>query len=231
MDKNIRTEIIMVLDRSGSMASCANDVVGGFNTFIEEQKNAEGEATVTLAQFDTRYEMVYENVPVDKVSNLQFVTGGGTALLDAIGRTVTAAKTRIMTQRPGPDAVIFVIITDGEENSSREFNLEKVKSLIQECESEYKWKFVYLGANQDAFSEAGKMGIAASGAMTYNSDQGTRCMFTSVSRSTSAYREKLKDLSVNSDIDSTAAIDSLNKESFFSEEDKKDQTKFGVEWN
>jgi len=217
MSNDLNTEIIMVLDRSGSMNICSSDVVGGFNSFIEEQKNGKGNARVTLAQFDDLYEMVYDNQPIENVSKLDFHPRGSTALLDAIGKTILSSKDRIKKQRPGPDVVIFVIITDGQENASREFSKEKIKGLIAECE-QMGWKFVYLGANQDAFSEAGQYGIAATGTMRYDSVKGTQKMFTSVSNSTSSYRFRASELKNSGD---EKSIRALADEDFFSEEDRK----------
>lgn len=194
----LRTEIIIVLDRSGSMASCADDVVGGFDNFIKDQKEAEGEAFITLAQFDNLYEMVCENKPISKMASLHFNPRGTTALLDAIGKTINTTKKRIKTTRPGPNSIIFVIITDGQENASVEFKKETISSMIKSCEDELGWKFVYLGANQDSFSEAQSMGIASSGVRNYSSDsKGTKDMWDSVSKGTSNYRARALNLKKN----------------------------------
>lgn len=239
MSENVRTEIIMVLDRSGSMGSCADDVIGGFNAFIEDQKKVEGEAKITLAQFDTEYDLIYDNVPLADVKGLKFNPRGSTALLDAIGRTIIATKTRIKTQRPGPDAVIFVVITDGQENASKEFKKEQIQAMIKECETQDNWKIVYLGANQDAFEEAGGLGVSGhTGTMTYDTNK-TDCMFCSVSKGTSEYRSKVNTLSEDSRGVDVDALKTLNQTDFFSDEDRKkqqsekdrkDQTKFGVKW-
>lgn len=133
---DIRTEIVVVLDRSGSMACIANDTTGGFNAFVKEQREAPGEAFLTLAQFDNQYDIVHKQVPIEEVPDLSFHPRGGTALLDAIGRTINETKTRLASQRPGADAVVFVVITDGEENSSREFKKDQIKSMIEERENQ-----------------------------------------------------------------------------------------------
>jgi len=229
--KEMQTEVIMVLDRSGSMGSCADDVVGGFDNFIKEQREGEGEASVTLAQFDDRYEIVYESTPVDKVAPLAFSPRGSTALLDAIGKTIIASKDRMKTQRPGPDVVIFVIVTDGHENASKEFSKTQIASMTKECEEKLGWKFIYLGANQDAFSEAGSMGIGARGTMNYDANEGTQCMFRSLSKGTSAHRSKtsVEYASRGGALDAES-LSALNDEDYFSDEDRKDQTKFGIDW-
>ena len=227
--EKMKTEIIVVLDRSGSMHLCESDVVGGFNAFIEEQKNGEGDAFITLAQFDNKYEIVYEQVPVDKVDKLNFQPRGGTALLDAVGRTIIASKSRLNKDRSGIDSVIFVVITDGEENSSIEFKKSQIAEMTMECENECGWKFVYLGANQDAFAEAGSMGFCSSGTMAYDSSKGTRSMFDSLSRGTSSYRSKSKKRSDEGGFTAGVMCD-LNKEDFFDNDDREEQEKFGVNW-
>lgn len=229
----------MVLDRSGSMGTCADDVVGGFDSFIEEQKQGDGEAYVTLAQFDTEYEMVYEAIPITEVKPLEFQPRGSTALLDAVGRTIASTKERIKTQRPGPDSVIFVIITDGHENCSQEYKKSQVTAMTKECEDQLGWKFVYLGANQDAFAEAGGIGIRATGAMSYDADKGTRYMFQSLSKGLSGYRRKTSNVyaTKGGKID-TSDLKNVNDQDFFCEEDRQKNegeddskdTKFGVDW-
>lgn len=159
--RNDLTDITVVMDRSGSMVSCQQDMEGGLNTFIEEQKKQPGAALFTLVQFDTTYEFVHKGMPIRDVPKCRLVPRGGTALLDAIGQAVQETGERLNAipedQRPG--LVVFVIITDGQENSSREWTLEKVKSLITQQQDAYKWQFTFLGANQDAFAAAGGMGI------------------------------------------------------------------------
>lgn len=232
MEKDIKTDIIMLLDRSGSMFTCLNDVEGGFNSFIEEQKMEKGETFVTLAQFDDNYEIVYEDLPINDVKPLNLSPRGSTALLDAIGKTITSSKNKIKSKSYNPDIVLFVIITDGHENSSIEYKKDTIKSLISQCEKDLGWKFVYIGANQDAFSEAKSMGVGASGVLSYNSSKGTKSMFQSLSRGTSSYRERaFKTMLSNDGSLSDSAIKSeINSEEFFTEEDKKDQTKFGIDW-
>jgi len=231
----LRTEIIMVLDRSGSMGVCADDVVGGFDNYIKEQREGDGEAFVTLAQFDDRYEIVYESMHVNEIGKLKFAPRGSTALLDAIGRTIIATKSRIQTQRPGPDVIMFVIITDGQENASKEFQKSQIQAMTKECEEKLGWKFIYLGANQDAFSEAGSMGIGTRGTMTYNSNIGTKSMFESLSKGTSSYRARASEAYTKGG--NSLNVDDLKgvaEEDFFSDKDREEQKKFnvdsGVKW-
>jgi hypothetical protein len=208
----IITEIVVALDRSGSMGSIADDTVGGFNAFVQEQKEASGKAFMTLAQFDNHYEMVHERIPIEEVPSLDFKPRGGTALLDAVGKTINDTKTRIAAQRQKPDAVIFVIITDGHENSSSEFKKEQIKEMIANRESEDEWKFIFIGANQDSFSEAGGIGIAGTGVFNYEATSaGTRGMYDALSKGTTQYRSSV----------SSASSSSTSSSSSSSERDKK----------
>ncbi len=157
------TEIICIIDRSGSMASIKDDAIGSFNTFLKTQKKLPGKATLTYVQFNTEYEVMYENMPLKDVPELNsntFIPRGCTALLDAVGRTIDTVDRRIKNipkkKRP---VVIVCILTDGEENSSTEFKTNQIKTLITNKENKHQWEFIFLTANQAAFSEAVKMGI------------------------------------------------------------------------
>jgi hypothetical protein len=182
--KLAQTEIIMVLDRSGSMRSIDKATVEGFNKFLDEQKNSEGEAFVTLVQFDDRYEMNYQSVPVKNVDELvlneTFIPRGGTALLDAIGKTIEELKT--------DRDVIFVIITDGDENSSKIYKREAIMKMI-ETQTNEGWKFLFLAANQDAIQAGGSIGIKVSNSINYSSnDLSTANVFATVSSNMKQYR-------------------------------------------
>ena len=164
------TDITMVIDRSGSMDSIKTDAEGGINTFIESQKSEPGEALLTLVQFDTEYEFVHQGVPIGGVPKFKLVPRGSTALLDAVGRAISEAGTRLAAieeaQRPG--LVVFVIVTDGAENSSKEFTRERIRQMVELQQSVYKWQFTFLAANQDAFAEGASMGIAQDGIAAYS---------------------------------------------------------------
>jgi len=183
------TEIVVVLDRSGSMSSMKSDMEGGFNRFIEEQQKESGEAFVTLIQFDTEYETVYSRRPLPEVPSLVLTPRGGTALLDATGRAVCHALDTI----PSDHLCVFLIITDGGENSSREFKRDQVKSLTKKCTAKRDWQFVYLGANQDAFAEGGHLGVLRGVSANYSADNCSAAMDFAASN-VRAYR-----LSANSD--------------------------------
>ncbi len=162
MNRNL-TDLTLVVDRSGSMQSIREDAEGGVNAFIERQSKEPGDALLTLVHFDTEYEFVHRAVPIDKVPPYSLVPRGRTALLDAIGRAINETGERLSAipdaDRPG--YVVFVIMTDGHENASEEFPKAQVKTMIEHQQSVYRWEFVFLGANQDAFAEAGALGIPA----------------------------------------------------------------------
>ncbi len=159
------TDITMVIDRSGSMQSIRTDAEGGINSFIEQQKLEPGEAMLTLVQFDTEYEFVHSGTPIKEIPAFTLVPRGSTALLDAVGRAIneTGARLAAMSDAARPGLVVFVIVTDGQENSSREFERTKIREMIEHQQSVYKWQFTFLAANQDAFAEGASMGIAQDG--------------------------------------------------------------------
>lgn len=172
------SEIVFILDRSGSMAGRENDVIGGFNSFIDEQKKVEGEASVTYIQFDDRYEKLYECVPINCVARLTkdiYVPRGMTALHDAICKTVKQVGERLAKtpENERPENVIVVIVTDGMENDSKEFKLRDVKRICDHQQTKYNWKFIYLGANQDAFEVGNQMFSISRNSVKYTFDSKT----------------------------------------------------------
>lgn len=163
------TDITLVVDRSGSMASIQDDAQGGVNAFIAEQAKEPGEALLTLVQFDTEYDFLHKGVPISKVPHYDLCPRGMTALLDAVGRAIieTGQRLAAMNELDRPGLVIFVVMTDGCENSSKEYTKSQIKEMIERQQNKYSWHFTFLGANQDAFAEAGGMGIDAGGAANY----------------------------------------------------------------
>jgi len=212
------TDISVVLDRSGSMQSVRNDTIGGFNAFLKTQKEAPGEALFTLVQFDDQYEVVYSGKNIKDVPDLTektFVPRGMTALLDAIGRTINATGSRLATmpEDERPSKVIFVILTDGDENASKELTKEKVNELIKHQTEAYQWDFVFLGANQDAIKAGASMGIMAGNSMSYAANaKGTAAAFASVGATMCAYRSG----------------DASAKTAFFSDDDRMKQKQAGA---
>lgn len=167
------TDITVVMDRSGSMQSCRADAEGGFNSFVDEQKKLPGDALLTLVQFDTEYEFVHTAKPIKDVPKFTLVPRGWTALLDAVGRAIVETGERVgkMEEKDRPGLVVFVIVTDGQENSSKEYKKDKIKEMIELQQNTYKWQFTFLAANQDAFAEASDMGIKTAGAINFTTDR------------------------------------------------------------
>lgn len=164
------THIEFLLDRSGSMQSIREDIEGGFNAFVAEQRTGIGACTVSLAQFDDAYEVVYTDVPVHDVAPLHLHPRGSTALLDAIGRTIDALGERLaaMPESERPGSVIVPIMTDGLENASRRFTHPRIKAMIERQEGVYDWTFLYMGADQDAIEVGRGLGIDPRRSMTYD---------------------------------------------------------------
>ncbi len=189
-----KTDITIILDRSGSMESVKSDTIGGFNSFLGEQQKVEGEAALSLVQFDDQYEVVYSDRDInlaDKLTVETFVPRGMTALYDAIGRTINAVGERLsgLPETDRPDKVLIVILTDGEENSSQEFRAATIGEMIKHQRDVYKWEFMFIGANQDAVLSASEIGIPVQAALTYAANaEGTQAAFGSVAQKVADYR-------------------------------------------
>lgn len=193
MKKNL-TEIVFLLDRSGSMSGLESDTIGGFNSFINKQKNLPGAALVTTVLFDHDYEILWDGVNIQdlQLSSKEYYVRGSTALLDAIGKTILDVSYRLSrtTIEERPDNVIFVITTDGMENSSREFNYEKIKNLISHQQKANNWDFIFLGANIDVIKEAGNLGINPNDSYAFEaSEMGVKNMYNRVSESVEMKRK------------------------------------------
>ena len=170
--KNV--ELVFILDRSGSMGGLESDTIGGYNSMLSKQKKEKtGKVSVTTVLFDDQYELLYNQVPIEKVSPMtekEYYVRGSTALLDAIGKTVMQVKAN-QDKKEIKDKVLFVIITDGMENASREYRVEQVKKLIEERKEKDNWEFLFLGANIDAIGAAKDIGIDSSRAVRFKSDK------------------------------------------------------------
>ena len=188
------SDITVVLDRSGSMGCLTSEVIGAFNTFIDEQKKVEGQATFSLIQFDDHYEVNCEAIDLQQVAHLNeqtYVPRGMTALYDAVGKAIKSTGKRLsnMIESDRPEKVIFLIQTDGAENASKKFSLNKVKTMIKEQQEIYSWELIFLGANIDAVSVAADIGIKQDRAMKYaNNADGTREAFCSLSSNLASFR-------------------------------------------
>jgi len=190
--------IYILLDRSGSMSSIANDVIGGFNKYISDQQKNGSDAKVTLVQFDSQdtQEVIVASAPITEVQQLNesnFIPRGGTPLLDAtgllIGRARVEAAAREATGRPKQD-IMFVSITDGEENQSSEYTLPQIKKLFKECEKA-GWTFVFISAALDAYGDAERIGLRHGNIQSFDkSPHGTNLAFASLSQKTSDFRDK-----------------------------------------
>lgn len=187
------TEIICMIDRSGSMYSIMSDAIGGFNSFIEEQKKVPGECLITLVLFDSEVKVIYEKISLNDVPLLTeevYMPGGSTALLDAIGMTIS--KYNIEKETNSNIKRLFVILTDGQENASKEYNSEVIKKLVEELREKENNEFIFLGANIDSFSTSYSLGMSVGNTMNYVADSfGTRSAFTNIGQTATLYRTSL----------------------------------------
>ena len=193
MKKNL-TELVFILDRSGSMAGLEDDTIGGFNAMIEKQKGEPGEAYVSTVLFDNEREVIHDRVDVQKVAPMtrkEYYVRGCTALLDAVGSAIHHIGNvhKYAREEDRPEKTLFVITTDGMENASREFTYGLVKSLIERQKEKYGWEFLFLGANIDAAKEAARFGISEDRAANYHADStGTAVIYEAVSEAVCSVR-------------------------------------------
>jgi uncharacterized protein YegL len=188
------TELVFILDKSGSMGGLETDTIGGYNSMLKKQQEIDGECYITTVLFDNNYELLHDRIDIKAVSPItekEYQVGGTTALLDAIGKTIhkigNAQKHTADDYRA--ENVMFVIITDGQENSSREFNSDKVKTLIEQQKGKFGWEFIFLGANIDAVETASRFGIAKDRAQNYHADsEGVKLNFHVMSDAVSEFR-------------------------------------------
>lgn len=187
------TELVFLLDRSGSMSGLESDTIGGFNGMLQKQKGEPGDAVVTTVLFDDQYELLHDRLPLRAVrpmTDRQYYVRGCTALLDAMGKTIAKIRQAHAGMAPAcrPDKVLFVITTDGYENASREYSWAQVKELV-EGQKARGWEFLFLGANLDAVQTAARFGIHRDRAVQYHADhQGTQVNYQAVSQAVSAFR-------------------------------------------
>lgn len=188
------TEIIFILDRSGSMAGLEGDTIGGYNSMLDKQKKEEGEALVSTVLFDDRSEVLHDRVSLDKMEHItedEYYVRGCTALLDAVGGAVKHIATvhKYAREEDRPEKTLFIITTDGMENSSRRYGYEKVREMVEHQKEKYGWEFLFLGANIDAIQVAGRFGIQEDHAVNFECDSaGTRLNYDVLSRAVSSVR-------------------------------------------
>lgn len=193
MNNNL-TEIVFILDRSGSMAGLEDDTIGGFNAMVEKQKKEQGEALLSAVLFSDGNQVIYDRVDIQKVEPMtdqQYRVGGCTALLDAIGGAVhhIANVHKYAREEDRPAKTIFVITTDGMENASRAYTYDEVQRMVKHEQEKYGWEFLFLGANMDAISAARSFGIRADRAVRYRRDSvGTRLNYEVVGETIFRYR-------------------------------------------
>ena len=189
------TEIVFILDRSGSMGGLENDTIGGYNSMIEKQKKEEGEAYISTILFDNETEVLHDRVPLDKVEPItekEYFVRGSTALLDAIGSAINHIGNihKYARDEDVPEKTLFIITTDGMENSSREYSYDKVRKMVVRQKVKYNWEFIFLGANIDAVSVADRFGVDKSRAVRYECDSaGTALNYKMMSKMVSCARK------------------------------------------
>ena len=189
------TELVFILDKSGSMGGLEADTIGGYNSMLAKQQAIEGECRITTVLFNNNYELLHDCIDLKAVSAItekEYQVGGSTALLDAIGMTIhkigNAQKHTADDYRA--EKVIFVIVTDGEENSSREYSAEMIKAQIERQKTKFGWEFIFLGANIDSVQTAGRFGIAPDRAVDYLADsEGTELNFKVMAQAVATFRE------------------------------------------
>jgi hypothetical protein len=202
MTKKNATHICLILDRSGSMMSIREDVAGGVNAFLKEQREAPGECTFTLAQFDDQnpFEVLYDHVPIKDAQDLgeAYRPRGNTPLFDAVGKGIVLAgeKLAALPEHERPERVVFVTMTDGLENASREYNAAKVSEMTKHQKERYGWQFMYLGANQNAQEVATSAGIVRTAAVTYDTKKIAAAMKIS-SNKVAQYRASGQSVAMN----------------------------------
>ncbi|MBQ9832805.1 MAG: VWA domain-containing protein [Clostridia bacterium] len=192
--KNSITELVFILDRSGSMAGLESDTVGGFNSLIEKQKKQDGDCYVSTVLFDNESEVLHDRVKlqdIPKMTDKDYTVRGCTALVDAIGSAIHHIGNihKYARKEDVPEHTLFVITTDGLENASRRYKAEQVKNMIERQKEKYGWEFLFVGANMDAVETAAQYGIHQDRAVNYNADEkGTKILYESVAKAVSHVR-------------------------------------------
>lgn len=193
MKKNL-TEIVFILDRSGSIAGLEDDTIGGFNAFIAKQKKEEGEALISTVLFDDRSEVIYDRVDLRKIEPMndkQYYVRGCTALLDALGGAIHHIGNvhKYAREEDRPEKTLFIITTDGMENASRRYDYDRVRKMVERQKEKYNWEFLFLGANMDAIETAGHFGISRDRAVNFVCDsEGTKLNYEVLSAAVTSFR-------------------------------------------
>ena len=199
------TELVFILDRSGSMGGLEGDTIGGFNAMLAKQQAEPGECRITTVLFDNQYEILHDRMDIKAVSPItakEYYVRGSTALLDAIGTAINTVNgnQKAVAEEHRAEKVLFMITTDGMENASREFSYDKIKTMIEQQKEKHGWEFIFLGANIDAVEVAGRFGVDRSRAQSYHNDSaGIALNYSVLSDAVSAYRAAAPGASLNDD--------------------------------
>ena len=199
------TELVFILDRSGSMGGLESDTIGGFNSMLSKQQAEPGECRITTVLFDNQYEVLHDRIDIRAVSpitNTEYFVHGNTALLDAIGRTINkiGGVQKSTAEEYRAEKVLFVITTDGMENASREFTYDKIKTMIERQKEKYSWEFIFLGANIDAVDVAGRFGVDRTRAVRFHNDsEGIALNYSVLSETVASYRASAPSIRVAND--------------------------------
>ena len=212
------TEIIYILDRSGSMSGLEADTIGGFNSMMEKQKKTGEKAIVSTVLFDDECEVIHDRVPIEKIEKMtddQYFVRGCTALLDAVGGAIHHIKNvhKYAREEDRPEKTIVVITTDGMENASRKYSREKIARMIKKQQKKYGWEFIFIGANIDAYAEAQKFGIRKDRTVNYVCDGiGTAGVFAGVTRAVCSVMKSESAKTVARDLDDSDWCDEINED-------------------
>lgn len=193
MNKNL-TELVFILDKSGSMSGLEKDTIGGFNSMLEKQRKETGNVVISTVLFDDRMQVLHDRADLTGIKNLtdkDYQVGGCTALLDALGKSIKHINKvqKALPEEECPAKTMFIITTDGQENSSHEFSYEKIKKMVEKKQEKKQWEFLFLGANMDAISAAADIGIKANRATNFHCDAvGTAVNYSALSKAVSKFR-------------------------------------------
>ena len=212
------TEIVFILDRSGSMSGLESDTIGGYNSMIEKQKKEEGEALISTVLFDGQTDVLHDRGPLDKISPItekEYYVRGSTALLDAVGGAIHHIGNvhKYAREEDVPEKTLFIITTDGMENSSRQYSYDKVKKMIERQKEKYHWEFIFLGANIDAVGVADRFGVDRQHAVRYECDSaGTALNFQVMNKMVSCARSAKSARAMNEAFCSEEMLDEVRED-------------------
>ena len=212
------TEVVFIIDRSGSMSGLESDTIGGFNSLLEKQKKESGEAYVSVVLFDDQMEVLYDRVDIRKIepmNDTQYYVRGCTALLDAVGGAIHHIKNvhKYAREEDVPEKTLFLITTDGMENSSRRYSYDQVRRMVEHEKEKYHWEFLFLGANMDAVRTAGRFGIQPGRAVNYENDRvGMKLNYEVMSRAVSCARMAATPMDMEDALDEETLLEPIRED-------------------